>query len=130
MIIANLVEKSKLWRQNLAQEAEPLFATLLVILLSLGGLGFYELYRLERQKPAIVITTVADQFRLISQPQSKSVSSQPGVQEGKVLASKNGQKFYYPWCSGVSRIKEVNRIYFASAVEAKTAGYTQAVNCH
>ncbi|MEK7091690.1 MAG: hypothetical protein AAB900_01755, partial [Patescibacteria group bacterium] len=115
MIIANLVEKSKLWRQNLAQEAEPLFATLLVILLSLGGLGFYELYRLERQKPAIVITTVADQFRLISQPQSKSVSSQPGVQEGKVLASKNGQKFYYPWCSGVSRIKEVNRIYFASA---------------
>lgn len=131
MIIANLIEKSKLWRQKLALEADPLFVAFLVLLLGLGALGLYELFRLESQKPAIVITRGLDQPLAARNSQSAiSPISSSSAKEGKVLASKNGKKFYYPWCSGVSRIKEVNRVYFASANEAQAAGYTQAANCH
>lgn len=132
MIIANLIEKSKLWRQKLALEADPLFTALLVLLLGLGGLGLYELYSLESQKPAIVITSSPGQPAVIdkSTPAEPIANNNATAKEGKVLASKNGKKFYYPWCSGVSRIKEINRVYFASAAEAQVAGYTQAANCH
>lgn len=131
MIIANLAEKSKLWRQKLALEADPIFAALLVLLLGLGTLGLYELFRLESQKPAIVITNGLIESVAVNNAQSAGDSTSPApTKEGKVLASKNGKKFYYPWCSGVSRIKEVNRVYFASAALAEAVGYTQAANCH
>jgi hypothetical protein len=46
-----------------------------------------------------------------------------------ITASKNGTKYYYQNCSGVSRIKVENRIYFESEDEAQKAGYALANNC-
>jgi hypothetical protein len=48
---------------------------------------------------------------------------------GKYLASKNGEKYYLPTCSGAKRIKEENKIWFASVEEATIAGYEPAANC-
>lgn len=48
---------------------------------------------------------------------------------GQYVASKNGEKYYLPWCGGVSRIKEENKVWFASKAEAEAAGYTPAANC-
>jgi hypothetical protein len=48
---------------------------------------------------------------------------------GGVVASKSGTKYYYPQCSGASRIAEANKVYFASKGEAESAGYTLASNC-
>jgi len=48
---------------------------------------------------------------------------------GMVVASKNSDKYHFPWCSGAKRILEENKIYFASIEEAKAAGYTPAGNC-
>lgn len=45
------------------------------------------------------------------------------------VASKNGKKYYFPWCAGVEKIKEENKIWFTSAHEAEQAGYTKAANC-
>ncbi len=45
------------------------------------------------------------------------------------VASKNGTKYYPAGCSGVSRIKVANRVWFASAVDAQAAGYTLASGC-
>lgn len=47
-----------------------------------------------------------------------------------VYASKTGKKYYYSTCSGLARIKEANRVSFASAVLAEQAGYTIAARCH
>jgi len=124
MIIANLVEKIKFWSLKLTQEAEAIFATLLVFSLAFFGLGLYELFKLERERPPIVISHDLDSV----ESSTKAVDSV--AKEGKVLASKNGQRFYYPWCSGANRIKEENKIYFKSVAEAQLAGYTQALNCH
>jgi len=49
--------------------------------------------------------------------------------EGTVVASKNGSKYHLPSCSGAKQINEVNKIVFASAEEARAAGYTPAANC-
>jgi len=46
-----------------------------------------------------------------------------------VVASKNGTKYHYPWCSGAQRIEEENKIWFASIEEARQAGYQPASNC-
>lgn len=48
---------------------------------------------------------------------------------GEVVASKNGTKYYHPWCSGVSRIISANRITFPSAKAAEAKGYELSTTC-
>ncbi len=49
--------------------------------------------------------------------------------EGKYLASKNGKKYYLPTCSGAKRIKNENRLWFATLEDAQASGRTAAANC-
>ncbi|HYE23103.1 MAG TPA: Ada metal-binding domain-containing protein [Candidatus Paceibacterota bacterium] len=53
----------------------------------------------------------------------------PIVQGGQYVASKSGEAYYLPWCGGVSRIKEENRVWFDSKEEAEAKGYRPAKNC-
>jgi methylphosphotriester-DNA--protein-cysteine methyltransferase len=46
-----------------------------------------------------------------------------------VIGSKNGKKYYFPWCGTVKMIKPENQIKFSSIEEARKAGYLPAVNC-
>ena len=48
---------------------------------------------------------------------------------GEYVASKNGTKYYLPSCSGVTRIKEENKIWFDTKEEAERRGYQPAANC-
>lgn len=48
---------------------------------------------------------------------------------GEYIASQNGARYYNEGCSGLSRIREENRIYFNSEQEAQNNGYSRAVNC-
>ncbi|MBX4181566.1 hypothetical protein KW807_01740 [Candidatus Parcubacteria bacterium] len=48
---------------------------------------------------------------------------------GEVVASKNGSKYHYPYCSGAKRILEANKLTFPSAQAAEASGYTLAANC-
>lgn len=45
------------------------------------------------------------------------------------MASKNGTKYYLPTCGTAKRIKEENRIWFATKEEAEAAGFGPAANC-
>jgi hypothetical protein len=58
--------------------------------------------------------------------QEKAVVPKEG---GGYVASKSGTRYYLPWCSGVSRIKEENKIWFATKEEAEARGLTPAKNC-
>jgi hypothetical protein len=49
--------------------------------------------------------------------------------EGKYVASKSGTKYYLPTCSGAKRIKEENKVWFATVADATAAGLTPAANC-
>lgn len=45
------------------------------------------------------------------------------------VASKNGEVYHLPYCSGAKRITEANKITFKSKAEAEAAGYRPAANC-
>ena len=47
----------------------------------------------------------------------------------QVVASKNSTVYHFPWCPGAQKIKEENKITFASEQEAQSRGYTLASNC-
>lgn len=48
---------------------------------------------------------------------------------GAYVASKNGEVYHLPWCSGAKRISEKNKVWFESKEEAEAAGYRKAGNC-
>ena len=48
---------------------------------------------------------------------------------GEVVASKNGTKYFLPWCGGASQIKDENKIWFSTKEAAEAAGYAPAANC-
>ena len=49
---------------------------------------------------------------------------------GQVVASKNGTKYYLPWCAGADRISDANKVWFPSPNAAKSNGYSPASNCN
>jgi hypothetical protein len=49
--------------------------------------------------------------------------------KGTYVASKSGSKYYLPACSGAKRIKDENKIWFATKQEAESAGYEAATTC-
>jgi len=48
---------------------------------------------------------------------------------GIYVASKNGQYYYLPECSGVSRIKEENKVWFQTKEEAEAKGFKPSTTC-
>lgn len=67
----------------------------------------------------------------ISSDAQKAPAETPSIsgQSGLLVASKNSDKYHYPWCSGAARISEANKIWFQSKEEAERAGYKPASNC-
>lgn len=52
-----------------------------------------------------------------------------GTADAQFVASKNGTRYYLPWCAGADRISEANKVWFKTQEEAKSAGYSPASNC-
>ncbi|MFZ5559833.1 MAG: Ada metal-binding domain-containing protein [Patescibacteria group bacterium] len=52
-----------------------------------------------------------------------------GIYEGKVVGSKNSDKYHLPDCPGAKQISEQNKIWFDSIEAAEKAGYKPAANC-
>jgi len=65
-------------------------------------------------------------IRLLQQP---TIDETPLRVGGKVVASRKGSKYHFPWCSGGKTIREENIIWFDSIKQAQNAGYTPAGNC-
>ena len=49
--------------------------------------------------------------------------------KGEYVGSKNSDKYHLPWCPGAQRIKDENKVWFASKAAAEKAGYVPASNC-
>ena len=51
-----------------------------------------------------------------------TTSERPVYLGGDIVASRSGSAYYYPWCSGATRIAEGNKVWFKNEDEAKKAG--------
>ena len=60
-----------------------------------------------------------------------ALAGEQALQAGEMrfVGSKNGTIYHLSSCSGASRIKEENKIWFSSKEEAEGLGYTPAKNC-
>lgn len=116
--------------KDFALKIKPFFTALSVVL---GALLFFGLGRLSAlQKdysPVSIVKSQVQTSESINMPEIVT-SPVPGSEEAsEVIGSKNGTKYYLPWCGALSRIKPENRVVFASAALARQAGYTPAANC-
>jgi len=132
--------------KNFFQEKESREKALTIAIIFLVGTASFGLGRLsylEDKKEPVKIEQIPLEARVLSGVEQKSSEESLGssgplasdnVPEtlpagGEVVASKNGGKYHFPWCSGAKRILEENKVYFNSTLEARTAGYTPAANC-
>jgi hypothetical protein len=112
--------------KDLAPENKnQLFIAGLVILTGTASFGLGRLSAIQSQRVPLKIES---EFGIFDSSTSLSENGD-NLQDGEVVASKNGTKYHFPWCSGAKSISEANKVIFKSAEEAKAAGYSPASNC-
>ena len=111
---------------------ENYFIPILIILIAFSAFGLGRLSTLGSQtkgpivfEPEIQSANAQQAFTTENSP----VNTLQTNASGSLVASKNGTKYHFPWCSGAQRIKEENEIWFNTVTEAREAGYTPAANC-
>ena len=102
-------------------------------LVALIAFGLGRFSRLEEAREPVRIENLATPsvvpVKVGATNHTNTASAQTPSQAGQFVGSKNGNKYHYPWCAGAQRIKEENKIWFASTEEATAKGYTPATNC-
>ncbi len=99
----------------------------IIILSSLASFGLGRLSKIEENRLPIMIESASSTLQAaVYTVAAADASSKAG---GGYVASKNGSKYYFPWCGGAQKISEKNKITFASKEEAEKAGYQPAANC-
>ena len=113
--------------KEMLEKIKPLYTLLLYLVLAalffaLGRLSVLE----ERHSPVRLDSALQD-----SSTESETTQSAIaiGATNKEVVASKNGTKYYFPWCGGSKNIKAENKIIFASPEVAEAHGYSKAANC-
>lgn len=105
-----------------------LYIVIMILFVGTASFGLGKLSSFERQKTPISILKTKE-YMLSTALESLLEKNIENKTQGMLVASKSGTKYYYPWCSGASRIKEENKIWFNSIEEARAKGLTPASNC-
>ena len=101
-----------------------------VFLVSLISFGLGRLSLAKSEHTPIKIEEVGSVCKPMEMSTTTTHTNSLQQDDAQLVASRNGSKYYFPWCAGVSRIKEANKVTFASEVEAQAAGYELAANCN
>jgi hypothetical protein len=122
-IVTKCVDFCKLYENEL-------YVGCLLVLTAFFAFGLGRISKIyELREPVKVIeqqAAVTEAVSTTAPAVSKAAEQNVG---GEVLASKNGKKYYLPWCAGAKRISEANKVWFKSKADAERAGYTPAANC-
>ena len=109
------------------------FTAIVIILVAFAGFGLGRLSALEGKKTPVLIERNFAPSLLsgnnVSDEKLTVTKTVQNLSSKSFVAAKSGTRYYFPWCGGVSRIKEETKIWFASEEEARKAGFTPAANC-
>ena len=101
------------------------FLVSLVVLTGVLGFGLGRLSKITQSREAVRVER--------SLPSGERGLTSKGSETSNVsdtfVASKNGTKYFYPWCAGANLISPQNKTAFATRAEAERAGYAPAQNC-
>ena len=113
--------------------AEPqVFSSILLVLVALTAFG------LGRQSVGQVVLEATAGANLeaesgpekgVSDPKETISATGTGESSTFYVASRNGEVYHLPHCSGAKRISEANKITFKTKEEAEAAGLRPAANC-
>jgi hypothetical protein len=119
-MIAGKEDLSKFTRRSFSvgRLLDLLFLPLLIVLVAFAAFALGRL-SVERKHEGLKII----------EPAGKQEPAVLGLTTGAYVASKSGSKYYLTTCAGAGRIKEENKVFFASAAEAQALGYSPAQNC-
>lgn len=111
------------------------FLGAILILVGATAFGLGRLSTLQGERQGLLIrlpdgtTQSAAAYQASAPAAAAAAPAQAAAETGAFVASKSGSKYYLASCSGASRIKEENKVWFATAAEAAAAGYAPASNC-
>ncbi len=100
----------------------------IIILGVLGGFALGRLSAISSLPISIEQRAAVAESLSVTQGASSAVFEAPEG-AGSVVASRNGSKYFFPWCGGARTIKEENKVWFDSVKSARSAGYLPAGNC-
>ena len=115
-------------------QQQTIFLSVCLVLVSVISYNLGQVNALQKTPLKITgkETNQANVFKATSlQKPQTTATNKPKPTDLRVVVSKKSttKKYHYAWCSGAQRIKEENRVWFATAGEAESAGYTLAGNC-
>ncbi|MFA6552472.1 MAG: hypothetical protein WCT19_03145 [Candidatus Paceibacterota bacterium] len=120
MSLSDFAKKSK---------SKEVLAVLTIVLAGFGGFGLGRLSVTEGNRQPVAITYPDTENTAKTASVANSLPNTNSQTAGQLVASKNGTKYYFPWCSGVEKILEANKVWFDSEEKARAKGYTPAANC-
>ncbi len=123
-IISNICKKIKRVGKN--GQGEQIAIVFIIVITGLSGFALGRLSLFEKNKSPINITNENREAQTAS---AFSTSEIEKVISGGIVASKNSSVYHFPWCSGASRMKSKNKVWFKSIEKAKEKGYRPAKNC-
>lgn len=131
-MLAYSLEKVKGW---VLKNRTDLLTALIIFLIGMASFGLGRLSVVLPQKEPIRLEDPGfsqekqEEQQKEQQEQAADVPGPTALKNGAFVASKSGSVYYAVWCSGVSRIREENKVWFQTKEEAKAQGYRPAKNC-
>ncbi len=112
-----------------------IFTVFIILLVAISAFGLGRLSKDNKSSGPLVIMA----NNIEANPNTEILSSISGLTahtessstatNGSIVASRNGTKYYFPNCSGISRISAKNLISFNTEAEAVSAGYEKSSTC-
>ena len=121
----------KLWLQS--EQGKDIMTVIIVIMVGLGSFGLGRLSK-NAPNPGLKIEyrdQSGNAIGSVDTPQYKpQLNTASANTSGKnFFGSSRGTKYYSLGCSAGQNIKQENRVYFDTALEAEKAGYTLSTSC-
>lgn len=136
MSIKDLFKKIKgfpvLKASKLPQINDDLFLAFVISLVAFGSFGLGRLSVIDGVKTPIQIENLKGGVATPKNTEKGTETEKNSTfsqSSSELVGSKNGTKYYYPWCSGVKNISPANLIHFASKTDAEARGYTPSATC-
>lgn len=128
---------------DLAEKVKPFYTLFLCIVIAsiffaLGLLSATEekhtpirVIQPENNQPASAISEASSMSNVGENGQTGNADAIPTANDsgGQVVGSRNGTKYFFPWCGSAKMIKPENLVTFTSVEAARQAGYSPAGNC-
>lgn len=102
---------------------QSVYLTLVIVLVALASFG------LGRRSIEESVRPVGSSASVTKSLEKDEGSDEVTSDSTYYVASKNGEAYHLPFCSGAKRISDTNLIKFSTKEEAEAAGYRPAANC-